>query len=49
MTGRDDLLEEQKAYYRARAAEYDEWWERQGQHDRGPDFRTWWEEEKAVL
>ena len=49
MSGGDELLEEQKAYYRARAAEYDEWWEREGLHDRGPVFRTWWEEEKAVL
>ena len=48
-TGWDDLLEQQKAYYRARAAEYDEWWERRGQHDRGPTFLSWWEEEKSVL
>lgn len=45
----DDLLDEQKAYYRARAAEYDEWWERAGLHDRGPAFATWWEQEKAMV
>lgn len=45
----DLLLEEQKAYYRARAAEYDEWWERTGRHDRGPDFRDSWEREKASV
>ena len=49
MTGSDELLEEQKAYYRARAAEYDEWWERVGVHDRGPAFLEHWEVEKASL
>ena len=31
----DDLLAEQRSYYRARAPEYDEWWQRQGRYDRG--------------
>ncbi len=29
------ILEEQKAYYRARAAEYDEWFYREGRYDHG--------------
>ena len=45
----DDLLEQQKAYYRARAAEYDEWWLREGLHDRGQEFRQRWEADKAEL
>ena len=36
------LLDEQKAYYAARAPEYDEWWLRSGRHDRGPEFRRRW-------
>jgi len=28
-------LKEQLEYYRARAAEYDQWWLRQGRYDRG--------------
>lgn len=36
------LLEQQKAYYAARAPEYDEWWLRSGRHDRGPEFRRRW-------
>ena len=36
------LLDEQKAYYHARAPEYDEWWLRSGRHDRGPEFRRRW-------
>ena len=31
----DDLLAEQRAFYRARAPEYDEWWQRRGRYDRG--------------
>lgn len=42
MTDATRLLEEQKAYYHARAPEYDEWWLRSGRHDRGPEFRSRW-------
>lgn len=39
------LLEEQKAYYRARAPEYDEWFLRRGPYDGGPEEnRRWWAE-----
>jgi ubiquinone/menaquinone biosynthesis C-methylase UbiE len=31
----DDLLAEQRAFYRARAPEYDEWWQRRGRYDGG--------------
>jgi demethylmenaquinone methyltransferase/2-methoxy-6-polyprenyl-1,4-benzoquinol methylase len=36
------LLDQQIAYYRARAPEYDEWFLRQGRYDRGPEFRARW-------
>lgn len=35
-------LQEMKDYYRARAAEYDEWFYRQGRFDRGPASNTRW-------
>jgi demethylmenaquinone methyltransferase/2-methoxy-6-polyprenyl-1,4-benzoquinol methylase len=41
----DDLIEQQKAYYRVRAGEYDEWFLRQGRYDHGPVFRARWEAE----
>ena len=47
--GDDDLLAEQRAYYRARAAEYDEWWTRAGSYDRGPDHTAAWEAQVAVV
>ena len=44
MTAGDDrdLLDEQLAYYRARAAEYDQWWFRHGRYDRGPEENARW-------
>ena len=36
------LLDEQLDYYKERAAEYDEWWERRGRFDRGPDANSRW-------
>ena len=45
----DGLLEGQLAYYRARAGEYDEWFLRQGRHDRGPEWnRRWFSELEEV-
>jgi demethylmenaquinone methyltransferase/2-methoxy-6-polyprenyl-1,4-benzoquinol methylase len=41
----DDLIEQQKAYYRVRAGEYDEWFLRQGRYDHGSAFRARWEAE----
>lgn len=37
-----DLVEQQKDYYRARAGEYDEWFQREGRYDRGPEHRARW-------
>ena len=41
-------LDEQTAYYRARAPEYDEWFNRQGRYDRGPEHRERWFHEIGV-
>ena len=48
MTARE-VLEDQIAYYRARAAEYDEWWFRHGRYDRGPEFNARWHAETAAV
>ena len=38
----DDLLDEQQRFYRARAPEYDQWWQRQGRYASGEeDTRDW--------
>lgn len=39
------LLREQLQYYRQRASEYDEWWERRGRYDRGPEINARWQAE----
>jgi SAM-dependent methyltransferase len=45
----DDLIAQQISYYRARAAEYDEWFLRQGRYDRGPKInRQWFTEVEEV-
>ena len=36
------LLEQQVAYYRARAPEYDEWFLRENRYDHGPEHRREW-------
>jgi demethylmenaquinone methyltransferase/2-methoxy-6-polyprenyl-1,4-benzoquinol methylase len=38
----EQTLHEMRAYYRARAAEYDEWFYRRGRYDRGPDANARW-------
>lgn len=44
-----DLLQEQIAYYRARAREYNEWWYRQGRYDRGEaNNRRWFAEAEQI-
>ncbi len=48
-TDRQALLAEQRAYYRARAGEYDEWWQRQGRYDHGPDARRHWHDEVTAV
>jgi len=43
------MLREQLEYYRARAAEYDQWWLRQGRYDRGPAVNGQWFSEAAEV
>jgi 2-polyprenyl-3-methyl-5-hydroxy-6-metoxy-1,4-benzoquinol methylase len=45
----DSMLQEQIAYYRARAAEYDEWILRTGRYDRGVNHRIAWQAELAAV
>ena len=45
----DPLLREQAAYYRARAGEYDDWWQRLGRYDRGPEATARWHAEVAEV
>ncbi|HLZ20929.1 MAG TPA: class I SAM-dependent methyltransferase [Ktedonobacterales bacterium] len=44
-TSHDDLLQQQIAYYRARAGEYDEWFLRQGRYDHGSELNHRWFDE----
>ncbi len=41
----DGVLAEQRAFYRARAPEYDEWWRRQERYDRGPELGDEWQQQ----
>jgi demethylmenaquinone methyltransferase/2-methoxy-6-polyprenyl-1,4-benzoquinol methylase len=45
----DKIIQEQIAYYRARANEYDEWFYRLGRYDRGEEFNQRWFDEVAVV
>ena len=45
----EDLLEQQKAYYRARAPEYEQWWDREGQYELPAEVRDEWAAEVAAL
>lgn len=45
----DDLLAEQRSFYRARAPEYDDWWQRQGRYDRGEEQLFEWQRQVAVV
>jgi ubiquinone/menaquinone biosynthesis C-methylase UbiE len=40
-----DVLDEQASYYRARAPEYDRWFERVGRYDLGPEENARWFDE----
>src|SRR5271163_3752585 len=45
----DPTMDDQIAYYRARAPEYEDWFYRRGRYDRGePWNRLWFEEADAV-
>lgn len=43
------LLEQQLAYYRARAPEYEDWFFRRGRYDRGPQANADWRAEVGLL
>lgn len=45
----DDLLEEQRRFYSARAPEYDDWWQRSARYDRGDEDRREWDAQVAML
>jgi ubiquinone/menaquinone biosynthesis C-methylase UbiE len=47
--GPDDLLDEQIAYYRARAPEYDDWWLRRGRYGLEGDLQRAWGAEVAEV
>lgn len=49
MVAGDTLLQEQIAYYRARAGEYDQWFLRQGRYDHGPALNQQWFDEAGVV
>jgi ubiquinone/menaquinone biosynthesis C-methylase UbiE len=40
-----DLTQQQIDYYRARAGEYDQWFNREGRYDRGPELNQLWRAE----
>lgn len=44
-----EILDHQIAYYRARAAEYDAWWFRQGRYDRGEANNAAWRADIAAV
>jgi SAM-dependent methyltransferase len=45
----EDLLADQRVFYRRRAPEYDEWWQRRGRYDHGPDDARDWHDQVAQL
>ena len=45
----DDTIQEQIAYYRARAGEYDEWFYRIGRYDHGAELNRRWFDQAAVV
>ena len=44
-----DLLADQRAFYRARAPEYDQWWQRRGRYDDGPNDAAEWDRQVRQL
>jgi SAM-dependent methyltransferase len=45
----DEVLEEQRSYYSARAPEYDEWWQRRGRYDHGEGDAQEWQHQIAEI
>src|SRR5581483_7521723 len=46
---KDDLIQQQIDYYRARAGEYDHWFYRRGRYDRGPEWNQLWFAEAGTV
>jgi 2-polyprenyl-3-methyl-5-hydroxy-6-metoxy-1,4-benzoquinol methylase len=44
-----EIIQEQIAYYKARAKEYDEWFDRIGRYDRGEKLNQIWFNEAAIV
>jgi SAM-dependent methyltransferase len=44
-----DLLADQRSFYRARAPEYDQWWQRRGRYDNGPEDAAEWNRQVQVV
>lgn len=44
-----DLLADQRSFYRARAPEYDQWWQRRGRYDHGPEDTTEWDRQIQLV
>jgi SAM-dependent methyltransferase len=47
--GTEEVLAEQVAYYRARAPEYDDWWQRRRGYDLGEQVTSAWRDDAALL
>jgi 2-polyprenyl-3-methyl-5-hydroxy-6-metoxy-1,4-benzoquinol methylase len=45
----DNILQQQIAYYRARAGEYDQWFYRLGRYDRGHELNQRWFDEVEIV
>lgn len=44
-----DLLADQRSFYRARSPEYDQWWQRLGRYDHGPDDTAEWDRQIQLV
>jgi hypothetical protein len=47
--GENEVVAEQRAFYRARAPEYDEWWQRRGPYDRGDELAAQWDRQVSQI
>ena len=45
----DEALSQQRAYYRGRAPEYDDWWQRRGRYNRGEEESREWHHQVASV
>jgi SAM-dependent methyltransferase len=44
-----DLLADQRSFYRARALKYDQWWQRRGRYDHGPEDTAEWDRQIQLV